>query len=212
MLKAAPQRASREELGSHCPSYFSISGIPSRSDASIIFGPLLGFTLSPGGAHVSCKSDCTLACGQGGNGILMTYRFERGRLYRMPTHFGPAPGPRQMPVEAHSDPTQSPPKILVAASFLTDAAALERHLLERFSLFGEPVVTVEFHHMTHIDWLAGRGYTMVHVWWPATFAGTQDQASGRFLAVMWEIRLLSYSVQAGERTACGFSSASRPRP
>jgi acetoacetate decarboxylase len=116
----------------------------------------------------------------------MTYRFERGRLYRMPTHFGPAPGPRQMPVEAHSDPTQSPRKILVAASFLTDAAALERHLPERFSLFDEPVVTVEFHHMTHIDWLAGRGYTMIHVWWPATFAGTQDQASGRFLAVMWE--------------------------
>jgi acetoacetate decarboxylase len=116
----------------------------------------------------------------------MTYQFERGRLYRMPTHFGPAPGPRQMPPEANSDPTQSPHKTVVTASFLTDAATLERHLPERFCLFGEPVVTVEFHHMTRIDWLAGRGYTMIHVWWPATFTGTHDRASGRFLAVMWE--------------------------
>ncbi len=23
----------------------------------------------------------------------MSYRFEAGRIYRMPTHFGPAPGP-----------------------------------------------------------------------------------------------------------------------
>ena len=27
----------------------------------------------------------------------MSYQFEAGRIYRMPTHFGPAPGPRQMP-------------------------------------------------------------------------------------------------------------------
>jgi hypothetical protein len=27
---------------------------------------------------------------------------------------------------------------------------------------------------------------MIHVCWPATFAGTQDHASRRFLAVMWE--------------------------
>lgn len=25
----------------------------------------------------------------------MSYRFKAGRIYRMPTHFGPAPGPRQ---------------------------------------------------------------------------------------------------------------------
>jgi acetoacetate decarboxylase len=116
----------------------------------------------------------------------MTYRFEQGRIYRMPTHFGPAPGPRQMPAEARADAARSPHKILVAASFLTEAAALEKHLPERFSLSGEPIVTVEFHHMTDIDWLAGRGYTMIHVWWPASFHGARDSADGRFLAVMWE--------------------------
>jgi acetoacetate decarboxylase len=116
----------------------------------------------------------------------MTYRFERGRLYRMPTHFGPAFGPRQMPAEANADPTRSPRKMLVTSSFLTNAAALEKHLPEGFTLSGEPVVTVEFHYMTGIDWLAGRGYTMIHIWWPATFAGERDRADGRFLAVMWE--------------------------
>jgi len=116
----------------------------------------------------------------------MPYRFEPGRIYRMLTHFGPAPGPRQMPAEACADPTRSPHKTLISASFLTEGSALERHIPERFTLAGEPVVTIEFHYMTDIDWLAGRGYTMIHVWWPVTFNGARDQIVGRFLAVMWE--------------------------
>ena len=116
----------------------------------------------------------------------MPYQFERGRIYRMPTHFGPAPGPRQIPAEATADFNNSPRKTLISASFLTDASALERHIPDRFALVGDPVVTVEFHYMTDIDWLAGRGYTMIHVWWPVMFNGEQDKTSGRFLAVMWE--------------------------
>ena len=104
----------------------------------------------------------------------------------MPTHFGPAPGPRQLPDGAVPDPKNSPRRLSVAASFRTDGALLERHLPEGFALAGEPVVTVEFHYMTGIDWLAGRGYTMIHVGWPATFAGRRDKATGRFLAVVWE--------------------------
>lgn len=84
------------------------------------------------------------------------------------------------------DRTKSPRRLSVAASFLTDATLLERHLPEGFALVGEPVVTVEFHYMTEIDWLAGRGYTMIHVGWPARFDGTRDRAMGRFLAVVWE--------------------------
>ena len=116
----------------------------------------------------------------------MTYRFEAGRIYRMPTHFGPAPGPRQPPDGVVRDPKHSHRRLTVAASFLTDATLLERHLPEGFALAGEPVVTVEFHYMTEIDWLAGRGYTMIEVSWPVTFTGRQDKASGRFLAVVWE--------------------------
>jgi hypothetical protein len=116
----------------------------------------------------------------------MSYVFEAGRIYRMPTHFGPAPGPRQLPDGVMADPKSSPRRLSVAASFLTDAALLERHLPEGFTLAGEPIVTVEFHYMTAIDWLAGRGYTMINVSWPASFNGRQDRATGRFLAVVFE--------------------------
>ena len=116
----------------------------------------------------------------------MSYRFEPGRIYRMPTHFGPAPGPRQLPDGVVGDRTRSPRRLSVTASFLTDEAMLRRHLPEGFSLVGDPVVTVEFHYMTEIDWLAGRGYTMIHVGWPSRFDGARDHATGRFLAVVWE--------------------------
>jgi hypothetical protein len=116
----------------------------------------------------------------------MSYRFEAGRIYRMPTHFGPVPGPRQPPVAIEPDPRHSHRRLSVAASFLTDPTVLERHLPAGFALAGEPVVTVDFHYMTEIDWLAGRGYTMINVGWPATFAGRKDKATGRFLAVVWE--------------------------
>jgi acetoacetate decarboxylase len=116
----------------------------------------------------------------------MSYRFETGRIYRMPTHFGPAPGPRQLPDDVVVDPKRSRRTLSVAASFLTDPVVLEQHLPEGFTLAGEPVVTVEFHHMTDIDWLAGRGYTMIWVGWPATFTGSREQATGKFLAVVWE--------------------------
>ncbi|ANW00166.1 acetoacetate decarboxylase family protein [Bradyrhizobium icense] len=116
----------------------------------------------------------------------MSYRFEPGLIYRMPTHFGPAPGPRQLPPGISSNPKRSPRRLSVGASFLTDAALLERHLPEGFSLSGEPIVSVEFHYMTEIDWLAGRGYTMIHVSWPARFRGGRDRSEGRFLAVVWE--------------------------
>ncbi len=116
----------------------------------------------------------------------MSYKFEPNLIYRMPTHFGPAPGPRQIPAHAAADPKRSPRKTLISAAFLTEAAALERHTPAGFALAGEPVVTVEFHYMQDIDWLAGRGYTMIQLWWPATFHGRRDHATGRFLAVMWE--------------------------
>ena len=108
----------------------------------------------------------------------------------MPTHFRPAPGPRQLPDGVVPDPKHSPRRLSVAASFLTDAALLERHLPEGFALAGEPVVTVEFHYMTGVDWLAGRGYTMIDVGWPATFmaartrrAADSSPSSGRTLPI-----------------------------
>ena len=79
----------------------------------------------------------------------MSYRFDGWRLSAVPTHFGPAPGPRQLPPGVVADPKRSPRRLSVAASFLTEAALLERHLPDGFSLSGEPVVlVVELHYMT----------------------------------------------------------------
>ena len=58
----------------------------------------------------------------------MSYRFEAGRIYRMPTHFGPADGPRQLPDDVVVDPKRSRRTLSVTASFLTDPALMERHL------------------------------------------------------------------------------------
>ena len=116
----------------------------------------------------------------------MTYRFLPGQIYRMPTHFGPAPGPRQLPSDLARDAKTSPQRLSISASFLTDPKALEAHTPEGFSLHGDPVVSVEFHYMNGIDWLAGRGYTMIHVGWPVQFTGRRDRALGKFLAVVWE--------------------------
>src|SRR3954449_4276798 len=106
----------------------------------------------------------------------MSYRFEAGRIYRMPTHFGPAPGPRQVPDDVTVDPKRSPRRLSVAASFLTDATALEQHLPAGFSLAGEPVVTVEFHYMTDIEWLARPGGTMIWGGRAATLTGPRGAA------------------------------------
>ena len=65
---------------------------------------------------------------------------------------------------------------MISSSFLAEAAALERHLPDCFALVGDPVVTVKFHYMAGIDWLAGCGYTMIHVWWPVMFKDQRDQA------------------------------------
>lgn len=78
--------------------------------------------------------------------------------------------PRQLPPGIVANPKSSPRRLSVATRFLTDAKRLERHLPEGFTLAGEPIVSIEFHYLTEIDWLAGRGYSMIHVGWPATFA------------------------------------------
>jgi uncharacterized protein YjiS (DUF1127 family) len=56
----------------------------------------------------------------------MSYRFEARHIYRMPTHFGPAPGPCQLPGDFVIDPKRTPRRLSVAASFLTDPVVLEQ--------------------------------------------------------------------------------------
>ncbi|MCX6045700.1 MAG: acetoacetate decarboxylase family protein, partial [Chloroflexi bacterium] len=116
----------------------------------------------------------------------MPYQFQPGSMYRMPTHFGPTMGPRQGPDGRKFACKDNPKVTTLAVSFLTNQAQLAALLPDRFELAGEPVVTVYASYMTEIEWLAGRGYNVLGVAFPATFWGEQETVTGSFLTVLWE--------------------------
>ena len=116
----------------------------------------------------------------------MPYQFQPGRMYRMPTHFGPSFGPRQGEDGRRFANTDSPRTTARSVSFLTNRAQLDALLPEGFTVGAEPVVTVTASYITEIEWLAGRGYNTLGVSFPAVFQGRHDYAEGQFLTVLWE--------------------------
>jgi hypothetical protein len=116
----------------------------------------------------------------------MTQTRQPGRMFRMPYGYGPTAGPRQGPDGRPFSWIDTPHKLTVAASFLTDADQLATLLPPRFSLVGEQVVTVELHVITQLELLAGRGYSMLYVRFPAIHEGQQGRTTGSFLSVLWE--------------------------
>lgn len=116
----------------------------------------------------------------------MSYEIDPRQMYMMPTHFGPAAGPRQGPEGQGFDCRDNPRTTSYSVSFLTRAEQLDALLPADFTLAGEPVVTVTVSYLTEIAWLAGRGYNTLGVSFPAEYVGTRDRARGPFLAVLWE--------------------------
>lgn len=116
----------------------------------------------------------------------MPYQFQTGKMYRMPTHFGPRTGPRQGPDGRKFECLDNPRSTALAVSFLSDAAQLESMLPPGFALADEPVVTITINYLTEIEWLAGRGYNTLGVSFPVRFDGDVDQVRGNFLSVLWE--------------------------
>jgi hypothetical protein len=116
----------------------------------------------------------------------MSYEFLPGARYRMPSHFGPAPGPRNIPKSEHIDHGQYPLSTVVTLRFRTDAASLEAMMPPGMSLAGAPIVSIDFAYIKAIPWLAGRGYNLCLVSWPGVFRGDRDTATGRFAAVLFE--------------------------
>ena len=116
----------------------------------------------------------------------MPYRFHPDKMYRMPTHFGPAAGPRQGEDGQKFACKDNPKSITRSVSFLTNREQLEELLPEGFALGAEPIVTVAASYMTEIEWLAGRGYNTLGVSFPAIFNGKEDHAVGSLLTVLWE--------------------------
>ncbi len=116
----------------------------------------------------------------------MAYSFVAGKMYRMPTHFGPIMGPRQHPEGRKFECIDNPKTLSLSVSFLSNPEQLERLLPDCFELGEQPIVTVSASYMKEIEWLAGRGYNVLGVDFPATFRGSQDNVRGPFLSVLWE--------------------------
>jgi hypothetical protein len=116
----------------------------------------------------------------------MPYTFQPGKMYMMPTPFGPSMGPRQGPEGRKFECQDNPKTTSISVSFLTNREQLEQLLPERFEVGAEPVVSVSATYMKEIEWLAGRGYNTLGVSFPASFNGERDCAKGGFLTVLWE--------------------------
>ena len=116
----------------------------------------------------------------------MPYSFIAGKMYRMPTHFGPIMGPRQHPDGRKFECIDNPKTISIAVSFLSNPKQLAALLPDCFDIGDKPIVTVSASYMKEIEWLAGRGYNVLGVNFPALFEGSRDQVRGPFLSVLWE--------------------------
>lgn len=116
----------------------------------------------------------------------MSYKFQAGKMYGMPTHFGPSLGPRQGEGGRKYDNLESPRITAFSVSFLSNREQLEELLPEGFAVGAEPVVTVTIQYVTEIEWLAGHGYNTLGVSFPAVFTGKKDHVVGNFLTVLWE--------------------------
>jgi hypothetical protein len=106
----------------------------------------------------------------------------------MPTHFGPAAGPRQGEGGRKFENVDTPKWRLIGVSYLTNREQLAALLPAGMGLEvgEEPIVTIEGWYATEIEWLAGRGYNTLGVSFPVVFDGEQDHVSGSFLTVLWE--------------------------
>lgn len=116
----------------------------------------------------------------------MSFKFTPGKMYRMPIQFGPGLGPRQLPEGRDFNFENAPAIKTVNLSFRSKPEQLRALLPDCFSLGDEPIVSIFASQMTGVDWLAGRGYSMLGFTFPAKFSGKVDQVEGSFLSVLFE--------------------------
>ncbi|GAA5232762.1 hypothetical protein FOZ76_01580 [Verticiella sediminum] len=110
-------------------------------------------------------------------------------LHRMPTAFGPTPGPRRTPgPEVRYDDARSPLRTSAYAIFQTDAHALaDLRLPAGVTLRGPALLALEYTFLEEIDWLAGRGYNMLSVRVPVRCTpAAAAPIDGWFQPVIWE--------------------------
>lgn len=116
----------------------------------------------------------------------MSYTFTPNRYYRMPTHFGPALGPRQgIDGRRYANVATSKDTVL-EMMFAADPTQLDALLPPGFCLREPAVVCISFGYGTEVEWLAGRGYNVFGVTVPVTYQGEQEVVKGDFQLVLWE--------------------------
>jgi len=117
----------------------------------------------------------------------MSFPREAGKYYRMPVFFGPNPCPRWTPEDVPQQFDREPLRSVLGTRYLSDKAILEAVLPEGFSVWGDPIVTVEAIYMTGFSWLAGGGYNMFDVKIPVVYASkTEGDVRGTLLMARWE--------------------------
>ncbi|MEN7536699.1 acetoacetate decarboxylase family protein [Aurantiacibacter flavus] len=103
----------------------------------------------------------------------------------MPRHFGPAPGPRNLPADQRHRRYEKE-VVSYTISARTKAERLGAFLPDGLRLDGEPRIEVCIMSFFKIGWLAGRGYDILMVRIPARWIETETQCAGHFVPVVWE--------------------------
>ncbi|MEM1112933.1 MAG: acetoacetate decarboxylase family protein [Pseudomonadota bacterium] len=116
----------------------------------------------------------------------MSYTLEQGKLYRMPTHFGPSLGPRQGPDDRRFEVRESSKQRTLTARFAVSGGQFEPFLPPGFSVQSETILSISYTEITEIEWLAGRGYNTLGVTLGARCTGATEVVDGDFLMVLWE--------------------------
>lgn len=105
--------------------------------------------------------------------------------YRMPRHFGPAAGPRDLPADRRSRRYEKE-LVSYAVSARTDAKQLIALLPDGLAPDGEVRLEVCILSFRKIGWLAGRGYYIIMVRIPARWIEGATKFSGYFVLMVWE--------------------------
>lgn len=116
----------------------------------------------------------------------MSYTFRPDRYYRMPTHFGPALGPRQGPDGQQFSCTDSPKDLALQATFKADPEQLEKLMPPGFALRKPYSLCFTFDYVTDCEWFAGRGYNLFGVTTPVIYHGEEGTVEGDLQLVVWE--------------------------
>lgn len=104
----------------------------------------------------------------------------------MPALFGQQPGPRQLPDSAGRHSADEGETTTTYVAVQTERAALERLLPHDFRV-ARPLLIVEAITVRGLPWLAGRGYEVLIVSTPVTFAAPSGASyTGRLSLVVWE--------------------------